>query len=344
MAYFILLFFSCIRFDIGADYLNHASIFTDKAQLLNYGLGAMTIFDLLKPEPLIYLMIFVTKDFYMSYVYVFAIMSILTLFFMYKAMEYYKIHTIGMMMFIVTFVYFQMWDWSRQGLSLSIFLFSMRYVEQSQFKKYAICILFAVLCHYSSLLLLPFYFIGRFSPNYKYTKNVLACILCVALIAGFAGIFSNLHDRLTSIIPFYGQIYSGSEYTQNGVGTYRTTTYILSMVCYIIVVYFSSLKYIRFTVLLSVGALIYAVAGGNLNFTRMAWPLTSLTLLVVPLTFKDLKVKTYNKMFVRYLYIVLLYVAVFEGVYIRANFRDVVPYETIFSKEFSNQNFRIRAY
>jgi len=343
-AYFLLLVVSVVRFDIGADYENHSIIFKEKGQLLQNGFGAMTIIDFLKPEPMIYLMIYLTKDLEMSYVYVFALISLFSILFVYKAFDHYKVHTLGIFMFVVSFVYFQMWDWSRQGLAISIFLYATKYIEQGNFRKYMVLMVFAVLSHFSSVVLIPFYFAGKWSPTHKNTPFFLALFLLFSIAAGVIGIFSNLHDRITSMIPFYSQLYAGSEYTQNGVGTYRSTTYILSMLTFCAVVFLSSEKHMRLTSLLALGALIYAVAGGNLNFIRMAWPLTSLVMIIVPLSFRDVDIETYNKRYVRYLYILLLYVAVFEGVYIKANFRDVVPYETIFSKEFDQQSFRIRAY
>ncbi len=343
-AYGILLVVSVFRFDIGADYLNHSEMFADRAMRLNYGFNTLSLIDLLKPEPLIYLMIFITKDLPMSYVYVFALISLGTIYFIYKTFEYYHIHTIGLFVFIVTFAYFQAFDWARQGLAMSMFLYSTRYMEERKFHKYVLFMICAVLCHYSSVILFPFYAFGRFMPKHHLVPIIITGFLLMMLALGVIGVFSSMHDKITRFIPFYGQVYSNSIYTQNGVGTYRTPTYIASMLCFSAVVFMSNPKHSYLSVLLGIGATIYAIAGGNLNFIRMAWPLTTIQIILIPLAFKSENVIEYNKIFTRYIFMFLMMVFIFEWVYIHANFRDVVPYETIFSDEFSRQIFRIRAY
>ena len=344
LAYGLLLFFSVVRFDIGADYLNHSEMFAEKAQLLSYGWGALSVLDLLKPEPLIYLMIFITKDLPMSYVYVFALISVTTIIFLYKAFDYYKAHTIGLFVFVVSYIYFETYDWARQGLAMSIFLYATRFIGERRPMRFFVFMFMSVLCHYSSVILLPFYFLGRYMPQHRLVPVLLAGFLVLMLGAGVAGVFGSMHERITSLIPFYGQLYANTKYTQNGAGTYRTPTYIASMLCFIAVVFMSRPRHAGLAVILTAGAAIYAIAGGNLNFVRMAWPLTAVRLVLIPLAFQTDDVETYNRTFVRYMFLFLLMIFIFEWVYIHSNFRDVVPYETIFSDEFARQIFRIRAY
>lgn len=342
MAYVLLILVSVIRFDIGADYENHATMFMNRAQTLNH--GVLRLVDYLKPEPLIYLFIYLFKDLDFCYVYVFGVISLISVVLMYKALDYYKIHTLGILMYIVSFILFQSWDWARQGMALSFFLFSLRYIETHKPWKYLICIFFAIMSHYSAFLLLPMYWIYRYTPQHRLTSVVICSVLFFMFCLVEVGIFNSLHERLVSLIPFYGQIYSKTGYMQNGEGTYHTSTYIVTVAMYIAIIFFSKTEHAGLAMLMGLGAFIYIIAGGNLNFTRMAWYVTSIQVVLVPKILTDCETELYNKMFVRYLYLFMVLFAIFEYVYIKSNFRDVVPYETVFSEEFERQQFRIRAY
>lgn len=342
MAYALLILVSMIRFDIGADYENHATMFMNRAQTLNH--GVLRLVDYLKPEPLIYLFIFLFKDLDYCYVYVFGVISLISVVLMYKVLDYYKIHTLGILMYIVSFTLFQTWDWARQGMALSFFLFSLRYVEARNPWKYLLCIFLAIISHYSAFLLVPMYWIYRYAPKHRLTSIVICSVLFGMFCLVEVGIFSSLHERLVALIPFYGQIYSKTGYMQNGEGTYHTSTYIVTVLMYIAIIFFTKKEHAGLAVLMGLGAFIYIIAGGNLNFTRVAWYVTSIQIILVPKILLDSEGELYNKMFVRYLYLFLVLFAIFEYVYIKSNFRDVVPYETVFSEEFSRQQFRIRAY
>lgn len=341
-AYALLILISVIRFDIGADYENHAMLFTKKAQVLNH--GVLTLLDYLKPEPLIYLFIYLFKDLEFCYVYVFGCISAVSIILMYKALDYYKVHTLGILVYIISFTLFQSWDWARQGMALSFFLFSLRYVEKRNPWKYLLCIFLAIISHYSAFLLLPMYLVYRYAPQHRLTSIAICAVLFFFFCLVEVGIFSSLHERLVTLIPFYGQIYSNTGYMQNGAGTYHTSTYIVSVLLYIGIIFFSKKEHAGLACLLGLGAFIYIIAGGNLNFTRMAWYVTSIQIILIPKILADSETETYNKMFVRYLYLFMVMFAIFEYVYIKSNFRDVVPYETVFSEEFDRQQFRIRAY
>ncbi len=341
-AYALLILVSVIRFDIGADYENHATMFLRRAQILNH--GTLTLMDYLKPEPLIYLFIYLYKGLDFCYVYVFGTISVVSIVLMYKALDYYKVHTLGILVYIVSFTLFQSWDWARQGMALSFFLFSLRYAEARNPWKYLACIFLAVISHYSAFLLVPMYLVYRYTPRHRHTSMVICAVLFFMFCLVEVGIFSSLHERLVSLIPFYGQIYSKTGYMQNGEGTYHTSTYIMSVLIYIAIIFFSRKEHAGLVALLGLGAFVYIIAGGNLNFTRMAWYATSIQIILIPKILMDSDTVNYNKMFVRYLYLFMVMFAIFEYVYIKSNFRDVVPYETVFSEEFDRQQFRIRAY
>lgn len=336
LAYGIILFISATRFDIGDDYVRYTRMFDE---VKDKSLETFTVLDILMCEPFVYILgwSFSWSDY--TYAYAMACYAFLTLFFYYKTFEYYKVHAFGLFLFVVTWTLFQSWDGVRQNLSIAVFVYSIRFIEQRRFLNYLLFVCFAMMFHYSAIIMLPCYFLSQI----KSRPYILVGLVFVFFMLAEVGLMTNIHGKLASVIPYYGQIYGNSIYVQNGEGSYHSTTYILTMFLYMIVIILSRKEHKIYANLLAIGAIIYAIAGGNLNFVRMSWYFTPALMILVPKILQDMKsVTEYNKMFVRYIYIIMLFMALFEGVYLKANFRNVVPYDSIFMENFQYQRFRFR--
>lgn len=85
----------------------------------------------------------------------------------------------------------------RQGLTIAIFIYSLKFILSGNFKRYFICILIASTIHISALLLIPCYFILRrtYSLNFLY-----ACIVVCAFV-NILKINVPLVNAVISIIP-----------------------------------------------------------------------------------------------------------------------------------------------
>lgn len=336
LAYGIILFISATRFDIGDDYVRYTSMFDN---VKDKHLGTFTVLDVLLYEPFVYIMGWTFSWSNYTYAYALACYAFLTLFFYYKTFDYYKVHSLGLFLLVVTWTLFQSWDGVRQNLAIAVFVYSFRLIEQRKLLQYILFTCLAMMFHYSAIIMLPCYFISQVKSRPYILVGVVFAIFMLAEV----GLLANIHGKLANLIPYYGQIYGNSKFIQNGEGTYHSTTYILTMLLYMIVISLSQKEHYIFANLLAIGAIIYAIAGGNLTFVRVSWYFTPALMILVPKILQDMtSVIEYNKMFVRYIYIIMLFMALFEGVYLKANFRNVVPYDSIFLENFHYQRFRLR--
>ncbi len=336
IAYGILLFFTVFRYDIGDDYVRYASMFNHAAAR---DFATLTVLDFLSEEPLVYVFSFLFQWSDYPFAWCMGVYAILTLFLYYKAFEYYKCHTIGTFLLCVTYVLFQAWDGVRQNLSIAVFFYCTRYIQERRFIPFLIGVVVGMLSHYSMFMVLPFYFLNRIKLLPVYVTLIVFGVFALAEV----GILANALTKLVEHVPYYGQIYANTKYMQNGEGSYHSSTYILTMLFYMAVLYMSKREHSLYANILAVGAIIYAIAGGNFNIMRISWYFTPALMILIPKILNDAgSINEYNKTFVRYIFLFLVLMALFEGVYLYANFRNVIPYETIFADEFQHHVFRPR--
>ena len=337
-AYFIIAVLSVIRYDIGADYENYAYMVEELKSALDNGYSFGDILSVFGKEPIVILL---TKIFSWSeypYIWVIGAISVFNTVLLYKVLERYQIHALGLFLYIVTFTMSQGWDWVRQSAAMHIFLFSLQYIESRSFSKYLLWVLFASMFHYSALCLLPFYFI--------YSIRISPTILFLSSLGVFAlaelGVFSNVKVILELVMAMYNDDYVGTDHITDGASTYRSSTYIFTMLWYIFVIGISSKVNRQFALFFFAGLVLYAVAGGNLLLVRMAYYFLGLQLLLFPLAFSTYKKGTVVRAMIGCM--LFVQVLVFNKVYVGANFRGCTPYETIFSDNCRAKQYRYRDY
>ena len=99
----------------------------------------------------------------------------------------------------------------RQTIATVAIIVGLRYIEESKLIKYFIVVILASLIHKSALLLLPFYFVGKFPKcQYLLLASVVSFPFLVALARPFAGTLALISatDRYMS--------YAESDYQTNG--------------------------------------------------------------------------------------------------------------------------------
>ena len=143
LSYFLLLAISVFRFDIGHDYENYANSIFRIANIFNGGYRLLDISTLVNIEPTMLITIGLFKNSIHVYALVIAVYSSIFTIFIYKTFDYFNIHKWGILLLFILTILFQSWDWMRQGVAMSIFLYSIRFLNQSNFKKYCCCIGFA---------------------------------------------------------------------------------------------------------------------------------------------------------------------------------------------------------
>lgn len=189
----IISVFSGLRYYVGNDYKEYVRSFKRLSYYLDsrFEIG----FEFLNQ-------IFIGFD--DGFVYVMLISSMIIIGTLLYLFCEHKLLIAGIFFLFTTEFIFMMNDQVRQALMLVIFLFSVRYIIDSNFLKYAITIsIGSLLFHYSGILLLGVYFI-RFI---NFSRFIWIALMLGAFLLHYFGWAITIFYYLISKIPFYGEKY-----------------------------------------------------------------------------------------------------------------------------------------
>lgn len=319
MCFLIILTVGVIRYDVGPDYVRYVERYYT---VLRY--GSVTISDYLLFDFLTVLF----KNVSFGYVLVLGVYQFLTLLFVYKTLNERKIFYFGLFFFIVLDFWFQSFDGVRQTLACVIILYSTKYIEQKNLKRYLCCIFTAFFAHYSAIFLIPIYWIAHI----RLSKFLLSTLLIVFLIGHYLQIWRLFFSFIYSSIPHYAERYVLTDYA-DFTGQFNSG---LGFLCIGFFVFFVLwlCKNPIFVNLVAWGGILYFFAGGNLNIARMARYFLQVEIMALPFIFKGIK----GIVPLKYL-VVILSLVYYQSLIGKNNF----SYKTIFSKEFLLLQFEERA-
>ena len=187
---FLIVFLLCsLRFYVGNDYGGYVRIFED------------AMFDRQTyVEPGFYFMNKIFSFSKIGYLYVIALSSFITLFFLFKVMVRNNILFYGIFFMFTAELLIMTNDQIRQGLAISVFLFAIKFIEEKKPYKYVLSIFLAsMMFHFSAIILLPLYFIEKIKLN----RIVWVIIILITLFLSFTGVFNNILDYVLDIFPKY---------------------------------------------------------------------------------------------------------------------------------------------
>jgi transmembrane protein EpsG len=148
----LLIWFSAFRDGLGTDYYVYV-------HRLLY--APVLDIPILLSEPLFNIFIHIIRDTYLTEIFYFLMMAIITIFpaiLIYK--KFNNIFIILLVFIMLPILYFGSFNIVRQLAAASIFLYSSKFIIDRQFIKYILFILIAFFLHKSALLLIPIYFIN----------------------------------------------------------------------------------------------------------------------------------------------------------------------------------------
>ena len=130
---------------------------------------------------------------------VFFLVSVLSSFFLFKSLKKYTPYPLNSILVYYGLLYFML-DMSglRQALALAIFLFSCQYIHERKFYRFFLLIVLATLFHWSSIVLLPLYFVC----SRRLSLFTIVAFMIPALIIFFFSI-RWLDAIITLILPFF---------------------------------------------------------------------------------------------------------------------------------------------
>ncbi len=324
LSYLILFFFLALRYDIGYDYSSY--VYSIKAIIREFRSDSIPFYNWGDSEPLFSFLSFIFMEFPYPHAYVIGTYALIWTIFIYKTFDYYNNHSLGILIiFIIGFVFVEM-DQMRQGTAIAVFLYSIRFIKESDFKKYLLCILFATIIHYSALILIIFYFANKYKP-----KKKLYAIIIILLFMFFN---SNLSTQWYEfIVTKYISHYSLFDYkTAKALEQFDTINYRIRTAYYcliwIIIIYTLPEKDRGLVNILFIGVVIFIISSGAMNIRRMANYLTFTMSISIPIIIKNKRFKLIIGVLVFGLFLF------FIRDMIVGKHQGCIPYESIFSEDF----------
>nr|WP_319512546.1 EpsG family protein [uncultured Draconibacterium sp.] len=325
-SFMVLFLVSALRFDIGYDYDNYVNSFKQiYNQQQNNIIPNYEYFSLYK---------FVCKIFSFSpngYVFVIATYTFLTLFFLYKVLIHYKILAVGLFIYLCYNMLFITYDQIRQGLAISIFLFSSIYIEKRRFWPFFITIIAATLVHLSALFLLPAYLI----KSRKKVNLILWYIIILLFTIGYyTHLWEDMRQTIFKLIPYYNFYLDYQNQLNSATLNSNIGVAYLVLSNIIILYYLRKYNYYQLFYFTAIGVILYLFASNNLNIWRFANYFLFFQSISIGLIVKKTKVLHSFAP----LYFIITAFIMFQ-MNIKNSSRGTTPYKSIFSRDYINQRY-----
>lgn len=311
-----LIILSAIRYNVGWDYLK---IYTNGFFLI--GEGKMPYYFTEIPFDFFIKIIYIISNANPDWLFIAC--TIITFVFLAKAIKDQSVN-VGFSILLVFFIryYFLTLNIVRQGIAMSILLYSLKYIKEDNFKKYLIFVILASCFHAMSLIYIPIYFLTK--VNWKKRKNMMffvifpvLSIIAIFFIFNFTkyGNYINskfdlneflIHEIILSSIVLVLSVFKRKELKKQS--EYFNIYFILQLITF-------------GTAILSK---FIPVAD------RIVWYFYLQNIFFIPLLIKNIKNINLKALIVMFLFVVL-----FINVYMQTVFGDsysIIPYNTIFNK------------
>lgn len=324
MSFFSIFMLSFLRFDVGYDYDNYVSsfksVYNGSYESTNGFLKYSSYYWICK------IFSFTKK----GYILVFGFYSFFTLFFLFKALLNRGVLCVGVFIFITYNFLFISYDQIRQVLAISMFVYSIQFIEDGKFKKFIVTILLASIIHVSALAVIPFFFVRNVKP-----KLVIWSIIVLLFVIGYySGLWESLREKFFELVPYYN-FYANY---QNQLTSAKLNSNI--GVAFLILVSFILMFYLRKTgenILFYTtvfGIIIYLFASNNLNIWRFANYFLFMQCISIPIILKQWK----SPYAIWRAFFIVTGCILFQ-MYILNSPRGTTPYRTIFSDRAKKELF-----
>ena len=322
-AYLILILLSVFRYDIGNDYEHYDEMISYMVNQFQFN-SHVPISDESK-EPLIYILIYLFKDVTYTTAWVLGGHFIISLFFLYKVFEENNSHFNGILILFISGMLFIYWDQVRQAVAISIILYAIKYIKEHNFIKYLLFVLLAASAHYSALLLVPFYFVNKIRPR-KFIY--ISIMLLLALSNAASDYFTFLFENIISLAPNWETKETSHSYVQILSWGYKLRIFFYSLI-WSTIIFFLPDKERALSNFIFIGAIIFIMASGALNISRISFYFIFTMTLSIPIVLKIEKARII--MMVMVLGLFLFFV---RDIITDTGTNGCVPYETVFSDDF----------
>jgi hypothetical protein len=164
---FILFSISFLRYNVGPDWAAYLAFYNDPAKAkLIVEIGYRSLNNLF-------------SSFHVPYFVFLAVVSAITLFFIYRVGLGLKYKSIFLLCYFSNLFIYYNFSGMRQGIAIAITLFSIKYIYNKDFTKFMLLVILASLFHISALI----FVIAYFAFSIRFTK--FRILLLLLLLAAF---------------------------------------------------------------------------------------------------------------------------------------------------------------
>jgi len=197
---FGLFIIASIRYDIGTDYPTYYHFF-EKIKPYNFSLNYSTGFEHF--EPLFRYTVAILKNFIVSPIFYFSFWALITLVFVWKGIkDQSKNYLLSIFIFFCIFYVNYQFNGIRQGITMGIFLFSIKYIVERKIIPVLIISIVSALFHSSGILILFAYFL---SMDKIRNRVVLLSILFTSMFVWKFGLGETFFSIIILLFPTYFQ-------------------------------------------------------------------------------------------------------------------------------------------
>lgn len=200
--YFMLyvLTFSGFRYGFSWDYFQYVALYN----------GINTEFS--KLEPVFNYLIDILRACNFNYQGLFLVYAILIYLFIFIGFKNYSPDFLMSCMFFIVIprLYFESLSTIRQFLAIAIVFWAAKYIVSKKDINYILSVVFATLCHYSAIVMLPVYWLAK--KTYTMRTYTYMLLVSIALYFFSQGILSVVMNRLLEVFPEYAIVVKYSVY------------------------------------------------------------------------------------------------------------------------------------
>lgn len=206
--FIILWFISSFRYRIGIDYDSYVGIYSLTDDSGYY----------MSLEPSIRYIVEVSNSLGFSFQMMFIVYTTIIMAFLYAGLRYFAENETQVLLGLTLFAFFPRCYWSsmnliRQMAAASIMFWGMKYIIESNFKKYAICVCLATMFHFTAIIFLPIYWLKQ-----KNNTSRVGFLIIVAFIIRLTNAIEYLTNKIMGMAPEIVQI-AYARYVENTVWT-----------------------------------------------------------------------------------------------------------------------------
>ncbi len=188
-----LILFVGTRYETGNDWIEYTKVFNKLPDVLTL-LSQPALFGLFRMEPGYILFNSIVKYLGGTIDYVFLISTVFTIALLFKSLKRYNFFCFLAVLLYMRYGYLQTnMMFVRQGIAISIFFYSLKYIQYRKLVKYILLILVATSFHSSALITLPLYFF----INKTYSNTIIG----VSIIISFVLSFMDISKLLIPVLP-----------------------------------------------------------------------------------------------------------------------------------------------